>query len=67
MALRKPNPAFEDTTNLDQEQVQEQGAETVMNTDTQAANDTATWEAGAPIGGDDLRCTLRVERFAPQP
>lgn len=41
MALRKPNPAFEDTANLDQEQVQEQGAETVMNTNTQAANDTA--------------------------
>lgn len=31
-----------------------------------AANGTATWEAEAPIGGDDLRCTLRVERFAPQ-
>ena len=38
MALRKP--AFEDTTNIDQEQ--EQGTETVMNTETQAANDTAT-------------------------
>ena len=51
MALRKPNPAFEDTANLDQEQVQEQGTETVMNTDTQAANDTATearTEAAAP-------------------
>ena len=51
MALRKPNPAFEDTTNLDQEQVQEQGTETVMNTDTQAANATATataTEAAAP-------------------
>ena len=51
MALRKPNPAFEDTTNLDQEQEQEQGTETVMNTDTQAANDTATearTEAAAP-------------------
>ena len=51
MALRKPNPAFEDTANLDQEQAQEQGTETVMNTDTQAANDTATearTEAAAP-------------------
>ena len=49
MALRKP--AFEDTTNLDQEQVQEQGTETVMNTNTQAANDIATearTEAAAP-------------------
>lgn len=51
MALRKPNPTFEDTANLDQEQVQEQGTETVMNTSTQAANDTAAearTEAAAP-------------------
>lgn len=31
-----------------------------------AAGATATWKAEAPISGSDLRCILRVERFAPQ-
>lgn len=31
-----------------------------------AAGGTAEWQAEAPIGGDELKCVLRVERFAPQ-